>query len=49
VSHLYTTELLRTAFSELEVLELSEYEADVNEGTGHKGRSALIGMVARRR
>jgi SAM-dependent methyltransferase len=49
VSHLYTTELLRTAFSDLEVLELSEYEADVNEGTGHKGRSALIGMVARRR
>jgi SAM-dependent methyltransferase len=49
VSHLYTTELLRTAFSELEVLELCEYEADVNEGTGHKGRSALIGMVARRR
>jgi hypothetical protein len=41
--------MLRAAFRGLEILELSEYEADVNEGTGHKGRSALIGMVARRR
>ena len=49
LSHLYTAEMLRAALNELEVLELSEYEADVNEGRGHKGRSALIGMVARRR
>ncbi|MDH5207871.1 MAG: class I SAM-dependent methyltransferase [Burkholderiaceae bacterium] len=49
VSHLYTAELLRAAFDELEILELREYEADVDEGSGHKGRSALIGMVARRR
>jgi SAM-dependent methyltransferase len=49
LSHLYTADLLRAEFSELEILELSEYEADISEGTGHKGRSALIGMVARRR
>ena len=49
VSHLYTPELLRTAFADLEVLELREYEADVDEGNGHRGRSALIGLVARRR
>ena len=49
VSHLYTPELLRAAFADLEVLELREYEADVAEGTGHRGRSALIGLVARRR
>ena len=49
LSHLYTAEMLRAAFSEMEVLELTEYEADVNEGNGHKGRSALVGMVARRR
>jgi SAM-dependent methyltransferase len=48
LSHLYTAELLRAALDGLDVLELSEYEADVNEGSGHKGRSALIGMVARR-
>ena len=49
VSHLYTPELLRAAFADLEILELREYEADVAEGTGHCGRSALIGLVARRR
>lgn len=27
---------------------LREYEADVHEGSGHHGRSALIGLVARR-
>lgn len=47
-SHLYTAELLRTAFRQLQIVELREYEAEVNEGTGHKGHSALIGMVARR-
>jgi SAM-dependent methyltransferase len=47
-SHLYTPQLLREAFAELEILELREYEAELEEGTGHKGHSALIGMVARR-
>jgi SAM-dependent methyltransferase len=49
LSHLYTADMLRAAFDDLDIVELSEYEADVNEGSGHKGRSALIGMVARRR
>jgi SAM-dependent methyltransferase len=48
-SHLYTEALLRSAFAELEILTLREYEADVNEGSGHNGHSALVGMVARRR
>jgi SAM-dependent methyltransferase len=48
-SHLYTPELLRQAFAELDMLELREYEDVVHEGAGHNGRSALIGMVARRR
>lgn len=47
-SHMYTPELLREAFRELEILELREYEAQLAEGTGHKGQSALIGLVARR-
>jgi len=46
-SHLYTPEMLRSAFETLEILVLREYEADVAEGNGHRGRSALIGMVAR--
>ena len=47
-SHLYTPELLRESFAGMEIIELREYEADLAEGTGHKGRSALIGMVARK-
>ena len=48
-SHLYTPTMLRGAFAELQIVELREYEADVAEGSGHCGRSALIGLVARRR
>lgn len=47
-SHMYTPELLRDAFAGMEILELREYEAELAEGTGHKGRSALIGLVARK-
>jgi SAM-dependent methyltransferase len=49
VSHLYTEAMLREAFAALEVLSLRRYEAELAEGSGHKGRSALIGLVARRR
>jgi SAM-dependent methyltransferase len=48
-SHLYTEAMLRKAFADLEIVTLREYEADLAEGSGHHGRSALIGMVARRR
>jgi len=48
-SHLYTPALLRKAFAGTDILELREYESDLDEGPGHHGRSALIGLVARRR
>jgi SAM-dependent methyltransferase len=48
-SHMYTPQLLREAFADLDILELREYEDDLSEGSGHKGHSALIGMVARKR
>ena len=48
-SHLYTPELLRESFAAMEIVELREYEAEVAEGTGHSGHSALIGLVARKR
>ncbi|HMO48432.1 MAG TPA: class I SAM-dependent methyltransferase [Rubrivivax sp.] len=48
-SHLYTPELLREAFAAMDIVELREYEAELAEGSGHRGRSALIGLVARRR
>ncbi len=49
VSHLYTEDLLREAFAALDLVELRSYEADISEGTGHHGRSALIGLLARKR
>jgi 2-polyprenyl-3-methyl-5-hydroxy-6-metoxy-1,4-benzoquinol methylase len=48
LEHLYTRDLLEAAFAGLEQLELREYEAEIHEGSGHHGRSALIGLVARR-
>lgn len=48
VEHLYTEDLLRGAFAALDIVELRSWEADLAEGSGHRGRSALIGLVARR-
>ncbi|RLJ65265.1 SAM-dependent methyltransferase [Sulfurisoma sediminicola] len=48
VENLYTAELLRAAFGDWEVLDLHEHEDLLEEGAGHKGRSALIDFVARR-
>ena len=47
-AHLYTEAMLREAFAAMQILLLQDYEADVQEGSGHSGRSALIGMVVRR-
>ena len=46
IENLYTQELLRDAFQDWDLEELVEYEKDISEGMGHKGMSALIGMVA---
>lgn len=48
VENLYTQELLRDLFADWSIEEIVEYEEDVDEGRGHKGRSALIGLVARK-
>jgi SAM-dependent methyltransferase len=48
-SHLYTEAMLREAFHALDIVELREYEAEVHEGNGHSGRSALVGLVGSRR
>lgn len=49
VEQLYTEELLRKAFERWELLRLQSYERELDEGEGHKGRSALIDLIARRR
>jgi cyclopropane fatty-acyl-phospholipid synthase-like methyltransferase len=46
--NLYTEEMLREAFSDFEIIELKEYDAVIEEGTAHKGMSALIDLVARK-
>ena len=48
VDHLYTEELLRESFADLNILELVSYEDVLREGIQHSGQSALIGLVARK-
>ena len=48
VENLYTEEILRAAFAGWHIEELVEYEEDISEGMRHQGRSALIGLVARK-
>ena len=49
LANLYTEEMMRDAFAALEILELRMYEADLAEGEHHLGRSALVGLAARKR
>lgn len=46
--HMYTSELLRDAFSDSEILELTEENRVMEEGTAHSGESALISLIARK-
>lgn len=48
VENLYTPDLLRGAFPGFDILRLTEYEADLDEGEGHRGRAALIDLIARK-
>lgn len=48
VDQLYTADLLRDRFREMEILDLSEYDAEIHEGAGHSGPSALIDLIARK-
>ena len=49
LSHLYTEEILRAAFADMDIIELEFYEAILHEGTQHAGQSALVGMIAKKR
>lgn len=46
--NLYTEALLARAFSDWEILHSADYDAEIDEGEGHSGRSALIDFVARK-
>lgn len=45
---LYTTELLQAAFADLQIMHLREHDAEISEGAGHAGMSALIDLIARK-
>jgi len=47
--HMYTREWLESEFSAWETLTLAAYDAEIQEGRGHSGTSALIDLVARKR
>lgn len=46
--HLYTREWLAETFRGWEILSLEAYDAEIREGQGHAGMSALIDLVARK-
>lgn len=46
--NLYTASMLREAFDDMTILHLEEYDAHIDEGSGHSGMSALVDLVARK-
>jgi SAM-dependent methyltransferase len=48
LENLYTEDLLRQSFAELDILHLAAHDDVIAEGAGHRGMSALIDMVARK-
>ena len=48
IENLYTQGLLENSFGDWEALDVKAYDAEVNEGGGHVGMSALIDLVARK-
>ena len=47
--HLYTEAMIREALQDMDIVELRCYDEQVDEGKGHSGMSALMGVVARKR
>ena len=48
VENLYTRTLLEQSFSGFASLDIKEYDAEIEEGAGHGGISALIDLVGRK-
>ena len=46
--NMYTERLLRESFANLEILHLASHDDVIEEGTAHRGMSALIDLVARK-
>ncbi len=48
LENLYTRELLEKAFGDFASIEVRAYDAEINEGPGHGGMSALVDLVGRK-
>jgi len=48
LENLYTEDLLADRFKALEILDLRSYDAELSEGSRHRGVSALVDLVARK-
>lgn len=48
LENLYTEETLREAFAGFSELDIRVYDAEISEGPGHAGMSALVDLVGRR-
>ncbi|UDF05784.1 cyclopropane-fatty-acyl-phospholipid synthase family protein [Asticcacaulis sp. AND118] len=46
MENLYTETMLEDAFRDFRIDVLASYVADLDEGEGHKGRSALVDLIA---
>ncbi len=46
--NMYTVDFLRQAFGDMSIERLAAYDAVIEEGTGHRGMSALIDLVAKK-
>lgn len=46
--NMYTRKILEDAFGDFAELDIKEYDSMVDEGSGHKGLSALIDLVGRK-
>ncbi|MGE0063801.1 MAG: cyclopropane-fatty-acyl-phospholipid synthase family protein [Xanthobacteraceae bacterium] len=48
LDHLYTGALLKNAFAGFSSIDVREYDAEIYEGSGHGGMSALVDLVGRK-
>jgi SAM-dependent methyltransferase len=48
IENLYTRDMLERAFGDLDAVDIVEEERELQEGAGHSGMSAVIGLTARK-
>lgn len=46
LENLYTEDMLRDAFGDMQINQITAYDKEIHEGPGHSGMSALIDLIA---